>query len=98
MHEVAVLRAIGARPRTVLAAVVLEYASLGGLAGLIGVSLGTGVTTAVLFFVTGSMSWTFHPAGAVALIAATALIAGGVGLGGSRSLLDAPPLEMLRRR
>jgi putative ABC transport system permease protein len=98
IHEVAVLRAIGARPRTVLAAVVLEYAALGALAGLIGVSLGSGATTAVLYFVTGNFRWTFHAEGAVVLIIATALIAGGVGLCGSRTLLDAPPLEVLRRQ
>ncbi len=98
IHEVAVLRAIGARPRTVLAALVLEYAALGGLAGLIGVSLGSGATIAVLFFITGSLRWTFNTAGAVVLIIATAVIAGGVGLCGSRTLLDAPPLEVLRRR
>jgi predicted lysophospholipase L1 biosynthesis ABC-type transport system permease subunit len=38
IHEVAVLRALGARPRTVVAAILLEYVALGGLAGLIGVS------------------------------------------------------------
>jgi putative ABC transport system permease protein len=98
IHEVAVLRALGARPRTVLAAILLEYVALGGLAGLIGVVLGSGATTAVLSFVTGNIGWTFDAPGALIIIIATALIAGGVGLFGSRTLLDAPPLETLRRQ
>jgi putative ABC transport system permease protein len=98
IQEVAVLRALGARPRTVLAAILLEYGALGGLAGLIGVVLGAGATTAVLSFVTGNIGWTFDAPGALVIIIATALIAAGVGLFGSRTLLDAPPLETLRRQ
>ncbi len=98
IHEVAVLRALGARPRTVLAAILLEYVALGGLAGLIGVVLGSGATTAVLSFVTGNIGWTFDGPGALIILIVTALIAGGVGLVGSRTLLDAPPLETLRRQ
>jgi putative ABC transport system permease protein len=97
-HDVAVLRAIGARPRAVLVTVLLEYGILGGVAGLIGVLLGTGAITAVLAFVTGSVKWIFDAPAAAVAVAATGAIAGLVGLWGSRSLLDSSPLDMLRRR
>jgi putative ABC transport system permease protein len=97
MHDVAVLRALGARPRTILVALLVEYGALGGLAGLIGVVLGTGATIAVLFFVTGSIYWTFHAPGAIVLVLLTVLIAAGTGIWGARAFLGGSPLQTLRR-
>lgn len=96
MHEVAVLRAVGARPRTLLAAVLIEYATLGGLSGIVGVCFGSGASTAALFLITGTLRVTFNPLGALISVFTTAAIAGAMGLWGLRELFYVPPLEVLR--
>ncbi len=98
VYELAVLRAIGARPRTLLTILGLEYLALGGLAGLAGIGFGIGGTTLVLGYVTGKIVWIFDAGAVVIVPIATALIAASVGLFETFSLLRPPPLEVLRRR
>jgi predicted lysophospholipase L1 biosynthesis ABC-type transport system permease subunit len=98
VYEFAVLRMIGARPRTLLAAGVLEYLTLGGLAGAAGVIFGSGGTALVLRYVTGQLTWIFSPTGALLAIAATASVSVSVSLFDSWTALRPTPFQMLHRR
>jgi putative ABC transport system permease protein len=98
VYEFAVLRTIGARPRTLLAVGTLEYLVLGGLAGFTGVVCGAGGTTVVLAYITGKLTWNFNFPSAVLVTAGTALITGGMGFVDSFILLRSTPLEVLRWR
>jgi putative ABC transport system permease protein len=94
-HELAVLRALGARSRQLVHAMLAEYAILGTLAGLLAGIGATGIAWALARFVFQLAYW---PTPAVALIGMACgltliTFAGALGL---RSVLNQPALASLR--
>ncbi len=95
MRETVLLRTLGAARRQVLQIMVIEYVLLGTLASLTGLILSLGAGWALAFFL---FEIPFPPlplsiVGAVLLVVALTLLIGWLN---SRSLLDRPPLEVLR--
>jgi putative ABC transport system permease protein len=94
-REGALLRTLGARRRQVRTVLIAEYATLGTLATLAGITLG-GLAAAVLlpavFEVPYVPAWGTLATvwGVVTVLTVT------IGLAGSRDLLDRPPLPALR--
>jgi putative ABC transport system permease protein len=97
VYEIAVLRAIGARRRTLLAVIAVEHLALGVLAGLTGAVLGFSATALILHHVAGKFVWTFDPAGVTVSIAGAAAMAVGVSVVSSITLFRQKPFEILRR-
>ena len=96
LRESALLRTIGASRRQVSRILLVEYASLGALAGLTGVLLAVGGGWGLaryVFEVTYAPAWAWLGSALVAV----PLLTVAVGLLGSRGVLSAPPLEVLRR-
>jgi len=95
LREGAVLKTLGARRAQILAILLVEYATLGALAGLAGLSLslvGAWALSAGLFEVAVVIPWPWLAAAWGIIVVATTM----VGLAGSRPVLSRSPLASLR--
>ena len=93
--ESAMLRALGARRRTVFAGILAEFAALGIAAGLLA-SAGASVLAAVVAVRLFELPYVFNPTLWVTGLAAGVLIVCGSGLIAARSAVNAPPVDVLR--
>jgi putative ABC transport system permease protein len=95
MREGALLKTLGARRQVILSVLLSEYAALGGLAVLTGLSLSVGASWLLLT----QVFETPFTAGVGRLLGLAVIVSGltvGIGLLGSRSVLRSPPLVVLR--
>jgi putative ABC transport system permease protein len=93
--ESAMLRALGASKRTVLAGVMAEFAALGLAAGVLA-SAGASALAAVVAVQLFELPYTFNPLIWVAGIAAGVLVVCASGFIAARSAVNSPPVEVLR--
>jgi putative ABC transport system permease protein len=96
LHESVLLRTLGATRGVVARAFAVEYACLGGAAGLGGTLLGAALAWVVLRFLL-EVPWTFEPATLALGVVLPAALALGVGFLGTFRLLGRKPLPVLRR-
>ena len=96
LYESAILKAIGGTRRMVLESFAVEFALIGGLAGLIGVGLASALSWAILHFFL-DLSWTFQPLVLGWGLLATVALAVAVGLLSTFRVLGEPPLAVLRQ-
>ena len=95
-YETAVVRTLGAGRAHVVRGLLAEFATLGGLAGVLA-AFAASVTGAVLAVEIFDIPWRFNPWIWVVGIAGGALGVGAAGLIGTRRVIDEPPLATLRR-
>ncbi len=96
LYESAILKAIGATRRVVVVSFALEFALIGGLAGLIGVGLASVLSWAILHFFL-DLAWTIQPLVLGWGGLATVGLAVAVGLLSTFRILGEPPLAVLRQ-
>lgn len=96
LYESAILKAVGGTRRIVVESFAVEFALIGGLAGLIGVGLASALSWAILHFFL-DLSWTFQPLVLGWGLLATVALAVAVGLLGTFKILGEPPLAVLRQ-
>lgn len=96
LYESAILKAIGGTRRIVVSSFAVEFALIGGLAGLIGVGLASALSWAILHFFL-DLSWTFQPLVLGWGLMATVGLAVAVGLLSTFKILGEPPLAVLRQ-
>jgi putative ABC transport system permease protein len=96
LYESAILKAIGGTRRIVVESFAVEFALIGGLAGLIGVGLASALSWAILHFFL-DLSWTFQPLVLGWGLLATVGLAVSVGLLSTFKILGEPPLAVLRQ-
>ena len=96
LYESAILKAIGGTRRIVVSSFAVEFALIGGLAGLIGVGLASALSWAILHFFL-DLSWTVQPVVLVWGLLATMGLAVAVGLLSTFKILGEPPLAVLRQ-
>lgn len=95
-YEIAVMKTLGARTKTLLGVLVAEHAILGGLAGAVGSVLGLGLAWAACKWVF-KMPWTPEAAPVAIAIGLAMALTTLVGLASSADLLLLRPLAVLRR-
>lgn len=95
-YEIAVMKTLGARTKTLLGVLVAEHAILGGLAGAVGSILGLGLAWAACKWVF-KMPWTPEAAPVAIAIGLAMALTTLVGLASSADLLLLRPLAVLRR-
>lgn len=95
LYESVILKALGATRGVIVRSFAAEYALLGGVAGLIGVWLGSLLSYAVLtyFF---ELTWSLHPRILISGVALTILLTLLVGFLSTYRLLGQRPLAVLR--
>lgn len=93
--ESALLRALGARKRTVLAGVMAEFAALGLAAGVLA-SAGASILAAVVAVRLFDLPYVFNPWLWVAGIVTGVVIVCASGFLAARSAINSPPIEVLR--
>lgn len=95
LYESVILKALGATRGVIARSFAAEYALLGGVAGLIGVWLGSLLSWAVLtyFF---ELPWSLHPSILISGMALTVLLTLMVGFLSTYRLLGQRPLAVLR--
>ena len=93
--EHALIRALGGTQRLIRGALTIEFAVLGGMAGLVAV-FGAEITVAVLHLKVFQLPVTLHPGLWIVAPLASALLIGGVGLIGTQRLIATPPMLVLR--
>ncbi len=96
LYESAILKAIGGTRRVVVVSFALEFALIGGLAGLIGVGLASALSWAILHFFL-DLAWTIQPLVLGWGVLATVGLAVAVGLLSTFRILGEPPLAVLRQ-
>ena len=96
LYESAILKAIGGTRRIVVESFAMEFAMIGGLAGLIGVGLASALSWAILHFFL-DLSWTFQPMVLGWGLLATVGLAVAVGFLSTFKILGEPPLAVLRQ-
>ncbi len=96
LYESAILKAIGGTRRVVVVSFALEFALIGGLAGLIGVGLASVLSWAILHFFL-DLAWTIQPLVLGWGVLATVSLAVAVGLLSTFRILGEPPLAVLRQ-
>ena len=94
LRQGALLRALGAERRLLLAARRREFAVLGAGSGVLA-ALGCELASALLYRLVFDLPWQPHPT-LLLLPLAGALLIGGAGLFGTRRALNASPLAVLR--
>jgi putative ABC transport system permease protein len=96
MHESVLLRTLGASRKQILAITALEYFFLGALAAATGILLSLAGSWALARW---SFQTSFHPQvlPVVLVFALISLLTMTIGLFNSRSILNQPPLEILRK-
>ena len=95
-YETAVVRTLGAGRAHVVRGLLAEFATLGGLAGVLA-AFAASVTGAILAVEIFDIPWRFNPWIWVVGIAGGALGVGAAGLVGTRRVIDEPPLNTLRQ-
>jgi putative ABC transport system permease protein len=93
--ESALLRALGARKRTVLAGVMAEFAALGLAAGVLA-SAGASILAAIIAVQLFELPYEFSPLLWVAGIAAGVSIVCASGYIAARGAINSPPVDVLR--
>ena len=93
--ESAMLRALGARRRTVFAGVMAEFAALGLAAGILA-SAGASILAAIIAVRLFNLPYEFNPLIWVVGLAAGVLVVCVSGFFAARSAIDAAPAEVLR--
>jgi len=96
LYESAVLKAIGGTRSIILQTLAAEFALVGGLAGVIGVTLASVLSWAVLVFFL-DLPWTFQPETLGLGIVVTVVMALAVGFLSTYRILGEPPLAVLRQ-
>jgi len=98
LYDIAILRALGASKRTLLAVLAAEFFTLGSIAGLAGGVVGSAATALFLRHAAGIVVSPFDPEVVVLVTLASAALASLVAVVGSIPLLRPKPLEILRRQ
>ena len=93
--ESAMLRALGARKRTVIAGVMAEFAALGAAAGILA-SVGASILAAIVAVKLFDLPYEFNPLLWVVGVAAGVLVVCSSGYIAARSAVNAPPADVLR--
>ena len=93
--ESALLRALGARKRTVFAGVMAEFAVLGIAAGLLA-SAGASILAAIVAVQLFELPYEFNPLLWLAGLVAGVLLVCVSGFVAARGAINAPPIEVLR--
>ena len=96
LYESAILKAIGGTRGIVVESFAVEFALIGGLAGLIGVGLASALSWAILHFFL-DLPWTVQPLVLGWGLLATVGLAVAVGLLSTFKILGEPPLAVLRQ-
>ena len=96
LYESAILKAIGGTRGVVVASFAVEFAVIGGLAGLIGVGLASALSWAILHFFL-DLAWTVQPLVLGWGLMATVGLAVVVGFLSTFKILGEPPLAVLRQ-
>ena len=96
LYESAILKAIGGTRSIILQTLAAEFALVGGLAGVIGVTLASVLSWAVLVFFL-DLPWTFQPETLGLGIVVTVVMALAVGFLSTYRILGEPPLAVLRQ-
>ncbi len=96
LYESAILKAIGGTRRIVVSSFAVEFALIGGLAGLIGVGLASALSCAILHFFL-DLVWAVQPLVLGWGLLATVGLAVAVGLLSTFKILGEPPLAVLRQ-
>jgi putative ABC transport system permease protein len=96
IREMVLLRTLGGTRRQVRIILVLEYFFLGSLAAAVGILLSLGFGWALAeFLFDGPLTVHWLPLLVIFIFVCGATV--GIGLAGSRGVLNSPPLEVLRR-
>jgi putative ABC transport system permease protein len=95
LYESAILKTLGATPRTITAMVALEYLGLGALGGLVGALGALALSWAVSHYLF-EMPWRPAPGTVVLGIVLTAVVVGLVGILASLDVVRRRPLAVLR--
>jgi len=93
--ESAMLRALGARRRTVLSGVLAEFAALGLVAGMLA-SAGASLLAAIISVQLFELDYTFNVALWLAGLGGGVLLVCASGYVAARGAINAPPIEVLR--
>jgi putative ABC transport system permease protein len=93
--ESAMLRALGARKRTVFAGVMAEFAALGAAAGILA-SAGASILAAIVATRLFELPYEFNPLLWVTGVAAGILVVCASGFIAARGAVNAPPVDVLR--
>lgn len=93
--ESAMLRALGARKRTVFAGVMAEFAALGAAAGILA-SAGASILAAIVATRLFELPYEFNPLLWVTGVAAGILVVCASGFVAARGAVNAPPVDVLR--
>ena len=93
--ESAMLRALGARKRTVFAGVMAEFAALGAAAGILA-SAGASILAAIIATRLFELPYEFNPLLWVTGIAAGIVVVCASGFVAARGAVNAPPVDVLR--
>ena len=96
LYESAILKAIGGTRGVVVASFAVEFALIGGLAGLIGVGLASALSWAILHFFL-DLAWAVQPLVLGWGLLATVGLAVAVGFLSTFKILGEPPLAVLRQ-
>ena len=96
LYESAILKAIGGTRRVVVASFAVEFALIGGLAGLVGVGLASALSWAILHFFL-DLAWSVQPLVLGWGLLVTVGLAVAVGLLSTFKILGEPPLAVLRQ-
>jgi putative ABC transport system permease protein len=95
LYESVILKALGATRGLIAQSFAVEYALLGGVAGLIGLWLGSLLSWAVLTYLF-ELTWSLHPSLLISGMALTVLLTVVVGFLSTFRLLGQRPLAVLR--
>lgn len=93
--ESAMLRALGARKRTVFAGVMAEFAALGAAAGILA-AVGASILAAIVAEQLFDLPYKFNPLLWVVGVTAGVLVVCSSGYVAARSAVNAPPVDVLR--
>jgi putative ABC transport system permease protein len=93
--ESAMLRALGARRRTVFAGVMTEFAALGAAAGILA-SAGASILAAIVAVKLFELPWQFNPLIWLAGVGAGVLVVCLSGFFAARGAINAKPADILR--
>ncbi|PVV10036.1 MAG: ABC transporter permease [gamma proteobacterium symbiont of Ctena orbiculata] len=96
VQETAVLRTLGVKRSVLYLSTLLEFALLGGLAGLISAALASGISYSLAHTVF-NLPWEFNLSMWITALLGGALCVGIAGTLASRPLLNTPPLVTMRR-
>ena len=93
--ESAMLRALGARKRTVFSGVMAEFAALGAAAGVLA-SVGASILAAIVAVQLFDLPYEFNPLIWIVGVAAGVLVVCASGFIAARGAVNAPPVDVLR--